>query len=198
MPNRLSSVARWIGITLLGTSVMPSQAAEYVSVPGAAFQSVLLTTDKPRAVDVAAFLMRDEPVSNGEFLDFVTQHTEWRRDKVAEVFAEARYLDHWPAADAITPDQVLQPVVKVSWFAAQAYCETEEARLPSWLEWEYAAAADATRTDARADPEWRNRILSWYARPSGSAPATIGGDANVYGLRTCMGWCGSGSMISTR
>jgi formylglycine-generating enzyme required for sulfatase activity len=187
MPNRLSSVARWIGITLLGTSVMPSQAAEYVAVPSAEFQSVLLTTDTPRAVEVPAFLMREEPVSNGEFLDFVHRYPEWRRDQVPEVFAESRYLDHWPTADAIAPDQALQPVVNVSWFAAQAYCESEQARLPSWLEWEYAAAADATRTDARADPEWRNRILSWYSRPSGSAPAAIGGDANIYGLRDLHG-----------
>lgn len=187
MHAKISSVARWIGITLVTAGVMPTQAADYVAVAGGPFGSVLLTTDTPRDVDVASFLMRDEPVTNSEFLAFVRHNPEWRRDKVPVVFAEARYLDHWPGADAITPDQVLQPVVKVSWFAAQAYCESEQARLPSWLEWEYVAAADATRADARGDPEWRNRILSWYARPSGSAPAAIGGEANVYGLRDLHG-----------
>jgi formylglycine-generating enzyme required for sulfatase activity len=187
MFKRLSSVVRWIGITLVGTGVMPLQAVEYIAVPGAAFQSVLPTADTPLAVDVAPFQMRVEPVSNGEFLAFVERHPEWRRDRVPSVFAESRYLEQWPAAAAIAPEQAAQPVIKVSWFAAQAYCESEQARLPRWHEWEYAAAADDTRRDARTDPEWRNRILAWYARPSESPPQAVGGEANVYGLRDMHG-----------
>ena len=52
-------------------------------------------------------------------------------------------------------------MVQVSWFAASAYCEAQGARLPTWNEWEYAAAADETRRDARKDPVWRERILAW-------------------------------------
>lgn len=177
-----------LGITLALAGVMPLHAADYVDIPAGAFQSVLPGgEDKLRDIDVAAMRMRSEPVSNAEFLAFAKANPEWRRDKVASVFAEARYLDHWPAADAITAEQARQAVVKVSWFAAQAYCESENARLPSWYEWEYVAAADAMRRDARADPEWRNRILSWYSQTSGGTPGTIGGEANAYGVRDLHG-----------
>lgn len=167
--------------------VVPALAADYVDVPGGAFQSVLPLAETPLDVVIKPFAMRVEPVTNREFLDFVQRNPQWRRDKVPAIFSESRYLGHWPSADAIADAQSLQPVVMVSWFAAQAYCESENARLPGWHEWEYVAAADATRSDARTDPAWRNRILSWYARPSGSAPAAIGGEANAYGLRDLHG-----------
>ena len=71
-------------------------------------------------------------------------------------------------------DQAVQPVTHVSWFAAAAYCEAQRARLPTWHEWEYVAAADATRRDARDDPAWRERILAWYAQPSANALPAAG------------------------
>jgi formylglycine-generating enzyme required for sulfatase activity len=79
------------------------------------------------------------------------------------------------------------PVTDVSWFAAGAFCEAEGARLPTWLEWEYAAAADATRTDARRDPAWQQRILSWYEQPSPAVLPAVGGAANAYGVRDLHG-----------
>jgi formylglycine-generating enzyme len=179
-----SSVA---GITFAIAGVMPLQAADYVAIPGGSFQSVLPVAKTPLDVVIGSLQMRDEPITNAEYLVFVQAHPEWRRDKVASVFAESRYLDDWPSADAIAAEQAAQPVVNVSWFAAQAYCENEGARLPSWHEWEYVAAADATRRDARSDPAWRSRILGWYAQTSSGEPARIGGEANVYGVRDLHG-----------
>ena len=162
--------------------------AEYAPVPGGTFASVLPADLKDADVTVKPFRLRTEPVTNAEFLAFVAAHPEWRRDRVAPLFAEARYLSHWQAADVLganaLPDQ---PVVQVSWFAAQAYCESEHARLPSWNEWEFVAAADATRADARKDPAWREQILTWYARPSGAPLANVGGAANFYGVRDVHG-----------
>jgi formylglycine-generating enzyme required for sulfatase activity len=105
------------------------------------------------------------------------------------VFAEPRYLSHWAGADVLGDKaQPQQPVVQVSWFAAQAYCESQGARLPSWDEWEYAAAADETRRDARRDPAWRERILRWYSRPSNQALARTGLQSpNVYGVQDLHG-----------
>jgi formylglycine-generating enzyme required for sulfatase activity len=168
--------------------VTPAFAADYASLPGGTFASVLPADANSADVKVAAFRLRREPVTNAEFLAFVKAHSAWRRDRVASLFAESRYLSHWSAADALGPDaKPDQPVTQVSWFAAQAFCAGEGARLPSWSEWEFAAAADATRADARSDPAWRTAILNWYAQPSNRPLAVIGGAANFYGVRDLHG-----------
>jgi sulfatase modifying factor 1 len=164
-----------------------SAAAEYVGLQGGTFASVLPADAKDADVVVPAFRLRREPVTNGEFLRFVQMHPQWRRDQVPVVFAESRYLSHWQSPDALGDVSAEQPVTQVSWFAAQAFCESENARLPTWNEWEFAAAADATRPDARKDPAWRAQILGWYAQPSRGTLATIGGPPNFYGVRDLHG-----------
>ncbi len=178
-----------LSMLLLGALLaLPAVAADYVPLPGGTFTSVLPADGKQAPAQVAPFRLRAELVTNAEFLAFVKTHPAWQRDQVASILADARYLTQWASADALG-GAVLprQPVTRVSWFAAQAYCESEQARLPSWYEWEFAAAADATRRDARADPAWRENILGWYSRPSTTALPEIGGAANVYGLRDING-----------
>lgn len=166
----------------------PLLAAEYVSLPGGSWQSVLPAADGSATVRIAPYRLRREPVTNAEFLAFVQAYPQWRRDRIARLFAEERYLAHWQAADRLGPNALPeQPVTLVSWFAARAYCASEGARLPTWYEWEFAAAADATRPDARGDPAWRARILAWYAHPWNAPLATIGGEPNFYGVRDLHG-----------
>ena len=174
------------GAIALGLA-MNAVAADYIAIPAGSYQSVLPSAGTLDDVQIDAMAMRSEPVTNAEFLDFVRKQPDWQRGTTATVFAESRYLDQWPGATKISDVQGKQPVVKVSWFAAQAYCESENARLPTWHEWEYVAAADATRRDARSDPAWRNRILGWYAQTSSGELAPIGGEANVYGVRDMHG-----------
>lgn len=164
--------------------------ADYAPLPGGAFRTALKYEDqKGGSVRVAPFELMRTPVTNAQFLAFVQAHPQWRRDRVASVFAEGRYLAHWAAPAKLTGAvQGKQPVTQVSWFAASAYCETQGARLPTWSEWEYAAAADETRRDARQDPAWRERILSWYSRPSSKALPRAGlQTANAYGVQDLHG-----------
>ena len=178
-------LASLLAVVALGAG---AQNASYVQLPGGTLKSVLANdADKgPTAMD--GFAMRVRPVTQGEFRAFVAANPSWQRGRIARTFADGGYLKDWPAPlpKADWPAS-RQPVVNVSWFAAQAFCEAEGARLPTWQEWEYAAAADATRRDAREDPAWRARILNWYARPASSSAADVGGEANVYGVRDLHG-----------
>jgi sulfatase modifying factor 1 len=141
-------------------------------------------------VPVRAYLLDRLPVQNGEFLSFVRAHPEWQRDRVPAVFADEGYLSHWASAAELGADaEERQPVVRVSWFAAKAYCAARGARLPTEAEWELAASASRTRADGRSDPAWRDQILAWYSRPNparlpvvGATPANYWGVHDLHGL----------------
>jgi formylglycine-generating enzyme required for sulfatase activity len=170
-------------------AVLAAGGNAYVALPGGTFRTALRYEDLAGPQRIRPFELMRRPVTNAEFAAFVAANPQWRRDRVASVFADGRYLSHWPgeAAPAAGP-QSEQPVTGVSWFAAQAYCEAQQARLPTWAEWEYVAAADELRRDARADPAWRERILSWYSRPSTQALPRAGMQApNVYGVQDLHG-----------
>lgn len=163
-------------------------APSYVRVPRGQLASVLPTDGSGNAkAEVLAFEARVLPVTNEEMQAFVLRRPSWRRDEVASIFADASYLSHWPSATTVDPQQAKQPVTHVSWFAAEAFCEAEGARLPTWYEWEYLAAADATRADARKDPAWRDAILAWYGRPSNAPLPQVGGAPNLYKVRDLHG-----------
>lgn len=153
------------------------------------FQSVVPPTATGAAAHVGRFSIDPVPVTNAQFLDFVRAHPRWRRGQVPLLLADADYLSHWASPVALGAAAAAdQPVTRVSWFAARAYCATKGGRLPGWYEWEFAAAADGQRPDARADPAWRSRILDWYARPAdASLPAVGQGPPNYYGIRDLHG-----------
>ena len=163
--------------------------SRYVGLPGGVFTSALQYEDAKSGVRIAPFALMRKPVTNADFLAFVQENPQWRRDRVASVLAEPRYLSHWASATELGAQALpQQPGVWVSWFAANAYCESIDARLPTWSEWEYAAAADEKRKDARTDPAWRERILAWYSRPSNETLPRAGLQApNAWGVQDLHG-----------
>ena len=173
----------------LAASGAPAGSATHANLPGGNFISTLKYEDSGKGVRIAPYALMRLPVTNADFLGFVRKHPQWRRDSVAGVFAEARYLSHWAGPLQLgTQALAQQPVVWVSWFAANAYCQAQGSRLPSWSEWEYAAAADESRVDARSDPAWRDRILGWYAKPSRQALPGVGSQRrNAYGVHDLHG-----------
>jgi formylglycine-generating enzyme len=171
------------------TTGSPAQAADYVAVPAGTLSSVLAKDADTAPMAVAAFALRSTPVTQAEYRQFLIDQPSWQRGRIARTFADGDYLLNWrgPLEWAGDATAATQPVTHVSWFAAQAFCEAEGARLPTWAEWEYVAAADATRRDARSDPAWLSHILGWYARPASDALPAVGGPANLYGVRDVHG-----------
>ncbi|NVO05199.1 MAG: formylglycine-generating enzyme family protein [Rhodoferax sp.] len=167
------------------TQTTPADAV-YLRVPAGTIASVLSagSSSDNAPTPVAAFALRARPVTVAEFRQFTAVHPEWSRAQVPAVFADRNYLQPHDAAAPALPDQA---ITHVSWFAAQAFCESEGARLPTWYEWEYVAAADATHADARKDPAWRARILGWYSQPASQRQLRVGGDANFYGVQDMHG-----------
>jgi formylglycine-generating enzyme required for sulfatase activity len=153
-------------------------------IGGGEYRPLFPPNGKETTVAVAPFRLDKTPVTNGEFLAFVREHPEWRRDRIAPVFAEAAYLAHWSAPDALGPDvDQRQPVVDVSWFAARAYCASQSKRLPTEAEWERAAAASRTRPDGAAEPAWRAEVLSLYSRALPDRLPRVGaGKPNFWGV----------------
>ena len=183
--------AWWIWpIACAGLALTSAQAARAPDslIAGGQFETVLPPAPDVKTVQVAAFRLDHALVTNAGFARFVNSAPQWRRDRVARLFADESYLLQW--ADANTPGTAIarQPVTHVSWFAASAYCAARGARLPRWHEWEFAAAASETQPDARANPEWRQRILDWYST-SGRGPLPNAGasPANLYGIRDLHG-----------
>jgi formylglycine-generating enzyme required for sulfatase activity len=163
-------------------------AAAMPTVRGGRFESVLPPAPGVKKVTVRSYRLDRTPVTNADFARFVRQHPEWRRDRVAALFAEKEYLAHWSSATEPGAAIARQPVVRISWFAASAYCEARGARLPTWYEWEYAAAASATSPDARSDPNWQRQILEWYSRSARGALPDVGGTpANYYAIQDLHG-----------
>ena len=162
-------------------------AADYVRLPGGSFRSAL-KIDGDATVRIAPFALMKRPVTNAEFLAFVRTHPSWRRDRVDRALAGTRYLSQWRGAVQLVDDaQAQRPVTQVSWFAARAYCEAQDARLPTFLEWEYAASADETRTDARSDPAWRDRVLAAFSREADPLPRAGLQPPNAYGVQDLHG-----------
>lgn len=176
-----------IALAAQAAGALPS--SEYRTIPGGEFHTVLPLVEGEKTVTVKPFALADRPVTNGEFLAFVVKHPQWRRGSAQGLFADGRYLAHWQSPLTLGDNALNDaPVTHISWFAAVAYCESQNARLPTWHEWELAAAADATRNDAREDPAWRQTILDWYAKPTPERfPAVKKNPANAYGIHDLHG-----------
>ena len=133
---------------------------------------------------IEAFRIDVEPVTNAQFLEFVTAHPEWRKSQIKALFADERYLRGWPS-DLRLADSAAraEPVTDVSWFAAEAYCKARGLKLPTTDQWEYALADDGRGQDAV-----RRRSLEWFAVPnSARLPAIGGGPANGFGVKDMVG-----------
>lgn len=156
-------------------------ASDLCRVPGGEFKPLIGDRDQP-PTRVLPFEMQCQPVTVGEFLEFVKEEKKWQKGSVPQIFADDRYLQGWE--DSLNPHQDLKaPVTGVSWYAARAYCQSLYLELPTIAQWEIAGMASEDRRDATTDPEFLERILNWYSRPTPkNHPQVQSTFANLYGI----------------
>lgn len=177
----MSALALVVVASLAGAPSSMASMASMVAVGPAAFTAI--DQKDARSQKVARFFLDVTPVTNAQFLAFVTAHEDWRRDRVRRLFAEPAYLSTWAAPLELGDTAPNGPVVEVSWFAASAYCEAQGKRLPSEAEWELAAAASATVKDARTDPAFVDEVLAWYGARPARVPDVGQRAANAWGVK---------------
>ena len=163
------------------------QSESMVRIKGARY--IPLYGRDSTVVEVKDFDLDVYPVSNQDYVDFVTKNPKWQRSKVIKLFADESYLRNWKndleLKDSEKPNS---PVTYVSWFAAKAYCDCQCKRLPTMDEWEYAAMADESTKDARKKKAYSAQILSWYEAPHtnenniGEHPKNYWGVYDLHGL----------------
>lgn len=179
MPRWASRTLLWLGALCASAAF----AAEPVSLPGGRFAPLFGLDVGQTDLPVSPFSLEGRPVSRADWAKFLEEDPAWRPGQPPKTLVDERYL--------ASPQQPLTPhapVVNVSYFAARAYCAWKGGRLPTTLEWEYAAAADETRRDASRDPQFAQRILDWYSRPA--RPGDLDGPGsprNLYGLEALHG-----------
>ena len=164
-----------------------SADATMTRIPAGDFESVLPIEPGRNRVHVKAFRLDRLPVTNAAFAAFVQAQPKWRRDQIARLYADGSYLAHWQNAGDPGAPIARQPVTRVSWFAASAYCQSRGARMPTWYEWEYVAGASETARDARNDLRWQQAILDWYAQPTTQLADVGRAHANFYRVQDMHG-----------
>ncbi len=182
-------ITLFLGLLATGSISYSNSGDSMALIPGGTYSPLYKSKVETEPVNVDPFLIDTHPVTNGEFLAFVTANPNWRRSQVKPIFADESYLHHWsddlelgPYADKIRD----LPVTNVSWFAARAYARWKGQRLPTVSEWELVGLASETHPDGREEAGYYNRILEWYGRPNQPIekwkPETFRNVYGVYGI----------------
>lgn len=160
------------------------------NVTAGEYRPLYLSQDSP-LVSVSSFWLDKRPVTNGEYQRFIAGNAKWQRDMAPQLFVEKNYLSHWAASSSYLKPRstdLEKPVVFISWYAAQAYCQAQKKRLPTVAEWEYVAQASLTQKDGSAEKGYHQKILDWYAKTADQPLTDVGQDkANYWGVHNMHG-----------
>ncbi len=109
-----------------------------------------------QVVNIRSFYIDQTEVTNKAYSQFLVNHPDWQKGQVKYDKADGRYLSD--LNNNAETGLLNLPVTWVSWFAAKAYCEANNKRLPTAAEWEKAARG----TDGRRYP-WGSKLDGSHA-----------------------------------
>lgn len=165
-------------ILILGMLMsLPGWGADMILIPAGSFRMPALL-DKT-VHKVSAFYIDRNPVTNAEYLEFVKTHPEWRKSKVKKIFSDNNYLEYWQDDLNFGEASIASsPVVRISWYAARAYCDSLGKRLASIDEWEYVGLVPY-----KDKKDLKSVILEWYGKSAEwPLPAVRSGASNNDGV----------------
>ncbi len=181
----------------LSKTIMGNDDAEMMLIPAGEFLvgsegADARDDEKPvHSVYLDAFYMDKNLVTNAQYKKFIDENPMWSKVGIEKNASQRFYLEHW-SGNTYPNKKADHPVIWVTWFAAMAYAEWAEKRLPTEAEWEKAARGGLV---GQKYP-WGNSIDPNKANfgknvrdttPVGSYPA------NGYGLYDMAGnvyeWC---------
>lgn len=188
IPSKLiTNTLRGVLVLLLITVTAVAQT-HIVEMPSGSFHSVL-----PEVVgephEVESFIMDETAVTNAEFLEFLKENSRWTRSQIPALYAGEDYLRHWDDdLDFGDESWSNQPVTRVSWYAANAYCGWKGGRLPTINEWEYAAQAMDFDSPEEAD-QFSSELIGWYSAVDANQTRPVGstGIENRHGVKDLYG-----------
>ena len=105
--------------------------ADMARIPAGRYSPLFREKNDPPVILIKAFLLDVLPVTNADYLEFVTANPKWRRSAVAPQFADRNYLKHWASDLDFGQARSNGPVIYVSWFAAKAFAAWKGKRLPT-------------------------------------------------------------------
>src|SRR5690554_5868882 len=139
--------------------------AEPVQIPGGEYTPAVLLDESIQSLVMPAFQLDATPVTYAQYLAFVEANPKWRRDNVAAIFHDGKYLASWPEAVEIPADKADKAITEVSWFAARAYCSAQGGRLPTLDEWEYASSYHLQQ-QGLSDKAYAQMLFSRHSNPT--------------------------------
>ncbi|QBL09689.1 formylglycine-generating enzyme family protein [Rheinheimera sp. D18] len=140
-------------------------AADTVVIDAGTFKPAIRLNKTEQNINIAAFALDRNSVSEQQFANFVLANPQWQRSQVPIIFADKDYLRHWQ--DEVTPAHSANadtPVTRVSWFAARAYCQAQGGRLPTLNEWEYSVQQWREQQQL-SDANYAKLVFSWFSNP---------------------------------
>ena len=91
-----------------------------------------------RSIYLDTFYIDRYEVTNAQYKQFVDANPKWQKDRIPSEYHDGDYLKHWEENN-YPQGKENHPVVYVSWYAAMAYADWVDKRLPTEAEWEKAA-----------------------------------------------------------